>query len=57
MTSGSVDAISFIRLGQVFTDDWKYRPIWVALLHVLNSPALRYLIALGGFVIGAGIAR
>lgn len=58
MTSGAVDAISFIRLGQVFTAAMTGNTVLfgLALFHVLHSPPLRYLIALAGFVIGAGIS-
>lgn len=55
MTSGAVDAISFLRLGQVFTAAMTGNTVLfgLALFHVLSSPPVRYLIALGGFVIGA----
>lgn len=58
MTSGCVDAITFISLGQVFAAAMTGNTVLfgLALIHTPGMHALRYVTALGGFVLGNAVA-
>lgn len=58
MTSGCVDAISFMKLGQVFTAAMTGNTVLFGLSLTQGQyfAALRYLVALLGFVMGAAVA-
>lgn len=58
MTSGCVDAISFLGLGQVFTAAMTGNTVLfgLALAHTDGLSPMRYAIALFGFILGAAIA-
>lgn len=58
MTSGCVDAISFLALGQVFTAAMTGNTVLLglSLIHELPSSPLSYVAAILGFMIGAAIA-
>lgn len=58
MTSGCVDAISFLALGQVFTAAMTGNTVLfgLALSHPTGLSAMRYAVALFGFMLGAAVA-
>ncbi|WP_273368772.1 YoaK family protein [Alicyclobacillus herbarius] len=57
VTSGCVDAISFLALGQVFTAAMTGNTVLLglAVAHAPGLVAVRYIAALGGFILGAAL--
>ncbi|WP_067933318.1 YoaK family protein [Alicyclobacillus kakegawensis] len=57
LTSGCVDAISFLSLGQVFTAAMTGNTVLLglAVAHAPGLAAMRYVAALGGFIVGAAL--